>query len=499
MNAGKNIFVGPKMYKKLLTLCHTDGTANDYIRLRQLDGQSEDVSRKQYAEFVPDPNAPSVQLHGDIYAILMDAGIDITNVPSNELIELCDYITFTDYLAGKNFNSQAEIKDFCIDIFDKIVTDKTLNDKKRRDAGNPRLANHWTMFHSLLHSPSKPIDWAETTAVEMWNTHFMPEYLSQNLQRMKSENPLKPKKDIVALLQAIYGFTDADMYGFEYFFAQCLCDKMPAAKNKVLFLSGAQYTGKSTVADIIACILNGEKNTENRGRYQSDIGTEMQINQFDIPVAVGTRCTVMDEAFYADMSKTYDNFKKMITMDSARIRFKFRNGVRVMSAHRNYVITTNRGISDIVIDDSERRFLAITFSQKPVKCDMRELWGMWREFILHCRKDVAEIEQMYNDNIDATLVRGRDNMDKDDFIAALDSVAFARCIEHSPEYQLTAPKLAEFCGFSPNTRYNKRIFRLACEECYGKPDDHARWQRHDIQRLLHADVAAATTTEQPPF
>lgn len=301
-------------------------------------------------------------------------------------------------------------------------------------------------------------------------------------------------------LERIYGYSDADMDAWRYFVCQALRDDADPALNRAVYLwSEEKMTGKTTVARIVAGILNGYPSWDEarRGAYLSDIPCELQFGAFDRPKATRYACVVMDEAFAGkSTSRYYGKFKTAITSDTAQVNIKFGSAVDIPCT-RNYIFTSNNEISSVVADESERRMFAIR-ANRPEYCDYDKLYAVWLDYIVNA-PDEADTAQWYLDTM--PKVKGEAGVTKDDIRSAFLSPEFLAAIEEYMRggdaamisqmqsgnytavnrYQLTYPKFfTDFIAKSYDVRKNSLLVKEAVVSVFGDPCKSANRRYYNI-------------------
>lgn len=304
-------------------------------------------------------------------------------------------------------------------------------------------------------------------------------------------------------LERIYGYSDADMDAWRYFVCQALRDDADPALNRAVYLwSEEKMTGKTTVARIVAGILNGYPSWDEarRGAYLSDIPCELQFGAFDRPKATRYACVVMDEAFAGkSTSKYYGKFKTAITSDTAQVNIKFGSAVDIPCT-RNYIFTSNNEISSVVADESERRMFAIR-ANRPEYCDHDKLYAVWLDYIVNA-PDEADTAQWYLDTM--PQVKGEAGVTKDDIRSAFLSPEFLAAIEEYMRggdaamisqmqsgnytavnrYQLTYPKFfTDFIAKSYDVRKNSLLVKEAVVSVFGDPCKSSNRRYYNILPL----------------
>ena len=90
----------------------------------------------------------------------------------------------------------------------------------------------------------------------------------------------------------------------------------------------------------------------------------MQIKTFSVPKIAECRCAMIDECFFADMSKVYADFKKMITERDGSARLPYGQEFQ-WKGLPNYISTSNEPLVAFIKDWNDRRYLSINFESEP--------------------------------------------------------------------------------------------------------------------------------------
>lgn len=305
-------------------------------------------------------------------------------------------------------------------------------------------------------------------------------------------------------LARIYSYSEADLEAWRYFVCQARRDDADPALNRAVYLwSEEKMTGKTTVARIVAGILNGCESWDEarRGVFLSDIPCELQFGNFDRPKATRYACVVMDEAFAGkSTAKYYGKFKTALTSDTATVNIKFGSSVDIPCT-RNYIFTSNNDISSVVADESERRLFSIR-AQKPEQRDYHDLFRVWRDFIVNA-PDEPDTAKWYRDTMPD--VKGEAGITKDDIKSAFLSPEFLATVEEYERgsdnataallasgkkvpsvnrYQLTFPKFfADFISKSFDVRKNANAVKDAVVELFGEPCKSSNRRYYNIIQL----------------
>ena len=321
-------------------------------------------------------------------------------------------------------------------------------------------------------------------------------------------------------LARIYRYSVADLEAWRYFVCQARRDDADPALNRAIYLwSEEKMTGKTTVARIVAGILNGCATWEEarRGAFLSDIPCELQFGGFDRPKATRFACVVMDEAFAGkSTAKYYGKFKTAITSDTAQVNIKFGSAVDI-PCPRNYIFTSNNGIASVVADESERRLFEI-HARRPVELDYDKLYAVWRAFIVNAPEE-PDAAKWYKDTM--PQVKGEAGVTKDDIKSAFVSPEFLREIEiyenggdqavsqqltsgrkvsSVNRYQVSYPKFfTDFIAKSYDVRKNANIIKDAVVALFGEPCRSSNRRYYNITQLKAAlEWLLKEQPEQPP-
>lgn len=306
-------------------------------------------------------------------------------------------------------------------------------------------------------------------------------------------------------IERIYRFSALDMEYLRYFVCQSRKDDPDPALCRSLYMWSAQkMTGKTTVARIVAGILNGLTTWRDiqRAQIMSDIPTELQFERFARPKGTRYACVVMDEAFTGGKStaKYYGKFKAALTSDSCQVEVK--NGERFdVPCWRNYIFTSNDDISTIVADESERRIFAIQM-QQPEQTDYERLVELWRDYIVNAPEE-SDTAKWYRDTMPS--VKGEVGVTIDDLVSAFTSPDFlseleryeAECNQRVQaalangmqavsvnRYQVSFPRFfSNFITASFDVRKNPNIVKEAVIRAFGEPRSSGNRKYYNIIQL----------------
>lgn len=309
-------------------------------------------------------------------------------------------------------------------------------------------------------------------------------------------------------IERIYRFSAIDIECLRYFVCQARKDDPDPALCRSLYMwSAEKMTGKTTVARVVAGVLNGLVTWRDiqRAQIMSDIPTELQFERFARPKGTRYACVVMDEAFTGGKStaKYYGKFKAALTSDSCQVEVK--NGERFdVQCWRNYIFTSNDDISTIVADESERRIFAIEM-QRPEQTDYDRLVELWRDYIVNAPEE-ADTAKWYRDTM--PQVKGEVGVTIDDLVSAFTSPDFlseleryeAECNQRVQaalasgmqavsvnRYQVSFPRFfSNFITASFDVRKNTNIVKEAVVRAFGEPRSSGNRKYYNVKDLKNA-------------
>lgn len=391
-------------------------------------------------------------------------------------------------LEGCDFSSLRELAAAYREAWHVIACDRyLLNKRTRQDYPDADVL----LTRAKRISSSADADRKTYAAAEsLWLRKFERKELTRRRKSLFSAGKSRERYETAkSELERIYRYSAADMEAWRYFVCQARRDDADPALNRAIYLwSEEKMTGKTTVARIVAGILNGCATWDEarRGAYLSDIPCELQFGGFDRPKATRYACVVMDEAFAGkSTAKYYGKFKTAITSDTAQVNIKFGSAVDIPCTH-NYIFTSNNDIASVVADESERRLFAIR-ANRPEYCDYDKLYEVWLDYIVNA-PDEEDTAKWYRDTM--PQVKGEAGVTKDDIRSAFVSPEFLAAIEdymrggdaammsqmqtgnYKPvnRYQLAYPKFfTDFIAKSYDVRKNQLLVKDAVVSVFGEP------------------------------
>lgn len=388
--------------------------------------------------------------------------------------------------------NEQEICDFLQDIAYKISADTVLSNNDLRKNVNIDYSIIFDQYNRMIRrSPNTLFTWAKSTSTYLWFEYILPKQRQEQFIKIVKEQDTEKLNEIASRVKQIYGFSDIEIIYLKYFCSQSKLNNLDVSLNTVLyFWSKQKMTGKSTIAAYICSFLNGETK-RNESPHKSNLSREMQLKQFDIPCAVNSRCTMLDEAAFHDMTKTYEKFKSMITSNSCEIEYKYQSSHIPRVCYRNYIFTSNDDPLFFVKDVNERRILSIHFS-KPEQVCFEELEKLWFEFVLECNYSKLKLEQIYHEII---MPNAQDGDLKYIMTELKDIMSFDKINNCTQTGYFSVSNIMLFPEIITQ-KIPRNIVKEVLIKLYGQPDSSQRFYKI---RRINADLEEIQKTIEMPF
>ena len=295
-------------------------------------------------------------------------------------------VPFAEYLSGFDFASPSDIEKAVRTLALRETEDLFMRNKDNQ-ADLPSVGILFARAKGLRIKPDVLDKFAENTATAVWTRFFAPKIRAEKIAAAFSVRPDRAVFNAAAAtVRDVYDLTAAETEKLQFFACQVKDgEDFPKSLRRMLYLWGTtKKTGKTTTAEIIAALLNGD---ERRGEniYTTSLSREMQLDNYAVPLITTCRCCIMDEAMYKDMTKTYSRFKAMMTTTDGTARLPYG---QTFNWHGlpNYIATSNDGLQTFIKDYGDRRFLAVHFDHAPRQLDEDGLTRLWRDFLTHAEK-----------------------------------------------------------------------------------------------------------------
>lgn len=312
---------------------------------------------------------------------------------------------YTDYIADGGsslygflstflFHSEKEIESACRKLITAICTDGAMvaAGKATRNA-DEQLVAIYTRASKIYKDENRWAKFPSSLAGELWHGKMSRAVLDERVQRMFNIEPDPTLyAEAAARLQDIYGLTDLDIEKLHYFVEQVKDgEDFPPSLRRMLYIWGnVKKSGKSTMGGMITALLNGddevdESGVKNISKYKSTLAVEMQIGAFSVPAISRCNCVLMDECFYSDMGKTYNQFKDKMTSNNGKARLPYGQEFQWIG-QPNYIATSNDDLTKFIMDDSDRRFLSIHLQRRPKEMPFCEILQIIKAFVLNSQR-----------------------------------------------------------------------------------------------------------------
>lgn len=391
-------------------------------------------------------------------------------------------------LSGLNFATVRELTEAYTAAWFAAATDKYLLSKQTQMM-MPQAKLLLQRAQKLCTNPN--MERVMSAAAEgLWLQNYERKALETRRNAIFSgEKSAEKYQDAKQKIVKIYGYSDADMERIRYFVCQARRNDSDPALNRSLYIwSGEKMTGKTTVAKIVAGILNGwqtwQEVARNAGSYMSDIPNELQFGTFDRPKATRNACVVMDEAFAGKTTaKYYGKFKTAITSDVCDVQVKF-GGTYPVKCTRNYIFTSNNDIASVVADESERRMMVVKMG-KPKQLPYAEIFELWRDFIVNA-PDEEDVAAWYIRT--AQTVKGERGIQREDIASALLSEDFrAKLTDQQAlsRYQLAYPHFfTQYVTSVFDVKSRVEVVKEAVQDVFGEPRVSGTRKYYNITDVL---------------
>lgn len=412
-----------------------------------------------------------------------------------ELVEkYCEHImqhgTLTSWLQQFDFDTRDEIERSIIDLEYAILLDPYMQDKHRRMA-DPVLQIVYRKAELLVSNEGKLEKAAATMSGDIWHKWFAPRIKEQRFGAMFRIKPNAERfADVSWQIMSIYGLGYADIEKLHFFVEMVKAkETFPPSLRRMLYIWGrTKKTGKTTCAKMLVATLNGSDDWNKADpEFTTTLANEMQIGGFKVPKIASCHCCLMDECFYADMGKTYHDFKRFLTSNGGSARLPYGQEFQ-WTGSPNYVATSNEPLQSFIKDWSDRRFLSIEFKAAPVvKMTFDEIHTLWRDFVVNSTprddwQDWSEKIASYSDE------EGEREMFADEYATELRKPAFLNTLVNmvdgrsatSPDNQLTLKFFVNYFGQTEGFSVNghRREIEKAVVEVFGE-----RWNGYKYWRL----------------
>lgn len=336
-------------------------------------------------------------------------GGNINNVPDGLIVDIVYAGGLQKWAEALTVSNQQQLYSRIMTAIRKTISEPIFNDRKRCNDFPP--LNNFFIYCQRLDRFGKTHKEADSISEYVWNTVIAKRNLEESVRRMFNEAPDQDKyKAVAKRIKDIWGFSSKDIDAIRYFVCQVKAHDLNPSLNKSLFIWGkAKQAGKSTVARAIATVLNCDS-FDNFGKYESNLNTEMQYNDHDLPVASSYNCVILDEAMPKDSKKSYGLIKQMLTSNSCKYNQKY-GAITRLRCNRNYIWISNDNIAEFIQDEKERRFYSINLEAIKQQISFDDIYDIWREFCIHCSPE-EDWQAWYNsfEFVDGLATKDREEL-----------------------------------------------------------------------------------------
>lgn len=300
--------------------------------------------------------------------------------------------TIYEFLSQFDFASREEIALAVRDLAYAVVGDKYITDKRTQEA-DVFARCVFRRFNSICTNPDKFDKYPIAVSGELWHGGYSRKRIQQATQELfDAWQPTREQwMQTRSRIMALYGLAEMDMDKLQFFIEQVKAgEEFPNSLRRMLYIWGStKMTGKTTTATMIVSILNGERDYRQIAKYSTSLAYEMQIKSFAVPKISECNACLMDECFYADMGKTYADFKRFMTSSGGRSRLPFGQEF-AWEGYPNYVATSNDPLRKFIKDWDDRRYLSIEFKSQPAeRLEFDTIYHLWQVFIVGSTRELS--------------------------------------------------------------------------------------------------------------
>lgn len=417
------------------------------------------------------------QTHEELF---ISKDIPTLRVPDSKIVDVVHAGSVDSWAKKNKFNSEEELKKAIMEVFRLTITDETLNDAKTNKTFKP-IYNFHTYCNRLDTNGKLEIE-ATKLADVAWNGELAKKRLEERTNKMFDVEPSKEKYDKVAeQIKEIWGFSNIDVDALRYFVCQTRHKNHNPSMNKAIYLwAEAKQTGKTTIARTIVSILNGEKDIDNAGEYESTLSKEMQYNTHEVPKSSYCNAVILDEAMPKDSRKSYGQVKQMLTSNSCSYNPKFMSIINI-PCKRYYFCTSNDDIAEFIQDESERRFFSIKLDKTPKQISFEKIYNIWKEFCTN-----AQPEPNWQDWYDSfEHVDGLLSNEIQYFTSKLlTTLSIHEELLNMNGTYVSTGFFHDSLAVGKATRDEKKAINEACEKLFGKQPFPSKWRISEVNEAL---------------
>lgn len=288
---------------------------------------------------------------------------------SKYLLHLYDGGTLETFVKTFDFDSRDELERGIRHLIEATALDPYMSDKHLKD-DNPRAYVVYLRAFKLMTDQSRISKYPTALAGDLWHGYFTQKNRDERVARLFGS--ITPSAERFAQtcerIKAIYSLSDDDIEKLHFFVEQTKAGAaFPNSLRRMLYIWGTEkMTGKTTSATMLVSFLNGDLDESNIAKYSTTLANEMQFGNFNVPRISECSVCLMDECFYADMGKTYADFKRFLTSSNGRARLPYGQEFEWRGCP-NYIATSNDSLQKFIKDWGIGVIYRSSFEQSPPK------------------------------------------------------------------------------------------------------------------------------------
>ena len=401
--------------------------------------------------------------------------------------------TMVAFLSQFDFDSREEIERAIVELCRSMCDDKWLGSKQTQTS-IPSMRCLLRRFTDIFVKQAQIDKYPAAISGEMWHGN----YARMRREKMVS-SMFDHAKDLTrynaacARLTACYGLSEIDEKKLHFFVCQVRAGReFPDSLRRMLYIWGkTKKTGKTTLAKALVCVLNGSEDVDGYAYFCTTLQNEMQIKGFSVPKIAECRCAMMDECFFADMSKVYADFKKLITGRDGSARLPYGQEFRWQGLP-NYIATSNEPLVNFIKDWNDRRYLSINIEREPrQKMTDGEVVELVKEYCVNA-PDI-DFHDFADDIFDASDERGEQteradefalDMQKEEFLSYIGNANYVAGNRFAVDNKISCKFFVDYFARQMGAEAQKRRKEItkAAEDIFGERYMGRFWLLDDLRK-----------------
>lgn len=415
--------------------------------------------------------------------------------------------TMVAFLSQFDFDSREEIERAIVKLCRAMCDDKWLGSKQTQTS-IPSMRCLLRRFTDIFGKQAQIDKYPAAISGEMWHGN----YARMKREKVVSgifdrERNLTHYNAARARLTACYCLSELDEKKLHFFVCQVRAGReFPDSLRRMLYIWGKQKkTGKTTLAKALVCVMNGSEEMERYAYFCTTLQTEMQIKSFCVPKIAECRCAMMDECFFADMSKVYADFKKLITGRDGSARLPYGQEFRWQGLP-NYISTSNEPLVNFIKDWNDRRYLSINFESEPREnMTDSEVLELVKEYCVNA-PDI-DFHDFADDIFDEADERGEQteradefalDLQKEDFLSYIGNANYVAGNKFATENKISCKFFVDYFARQIGSEAQKRRKEItkAAEDVFGERYMGRFWLLDDLRKRADELKRAQYESEQ---